>query len=95
MIEFILSSDTPPSKILSVYYPEDFIQIHSLKYLQVILEAFGKPTIDVKHKLFLTQPRLLEVKNSHPVMKEWNNEDFSHFVWKAVIERQNKRKRIR
>jgi hypothetical protein len=76
------------SKILSVYYPEDFIQIHSLKYLQVILEAFGKPTIDVKHKLFLTQARLLEVKNSHPVMKEWNNEDFSHFVWKAVIERK-------
>ena len=43
------------SKILSVYYPENFIQIHSLRHLQVILEAFGKPTIDVKDILFLTQ----------------------------------------
>jgi hypothetical protein len=47
------------SKILSVYYPEDFIQIHSLEHLQAILEAFGKPTIDVQDKLFLTQARLL------------------------------------
>jgi hypothetical protein len=75
------------SKILSVYYPEDFIQIHSLIHLKHILEAFGKSTIDIEDKLFMTQNRLLQVKNEHPIMKQWHNEDFSHFVWQTVVER--------
>jgi hypothetical protein len=81
------------SNILSVYYPENFIQIHSLNYLQRILETFGESTIDIQDKLFLAQARLLEVKNEHPIMKQWHNKDFSHFVWQAIIERDSTSKK--
>jgi CRISPR/Cas system CMR-associated protein Cmr5 small subunit len=82
------------SKILSIYYPEDFIQIHSVDKLHVILEAFGKATNDIQDKLFLMQARLLTVKNEHPIMKEWHNEEFSHFVWNAIIERELNNKKF-
>jgi hypothetical protein len=38
----------------------------------------------------LAQAKLLEVKNLHPIMKEWNNTDFTRFVWKAIVERKLK-----
>lgn len=58
------------SKILSVYYPSDFVHIHSQKQIEAILEAFGKPMQDVRDNFFLSQWRLLEVKNSHPLMNQ-------------------------
>ena len=79
------------SKILSVYYPSDFLHIHSQKQIEVILEAFGKSMQDVRDNFFLAQSRLLEVKNSHPIMNQWNNNDFSSFIWRGIIERESKR----
>ncbi len=76
------------SKLLSVYYPEDFIQIHSLNQVEIILQSFGKMTDDIHGRLFFAQAKLLEVKNLHAIMKQWSNSDFSHFVWKAIIERK-------
>ncbi len=67
------------SKILSVYYPEDFIPMHSLEMVETVLRSFGKPTDNVHGRLFLAQAQLLEIKNSHPIMKQWHNNDFSHF----------------
>jgi MoxR-like ATPase len=75
------------SKILSVYYPEDFIPMHSLEMVENILRSFGKPTDNVHGRLFLAQAQLLEIKNSHPIMKQWQNNDFSHFSWRAIIKR--------
>ena len=41
------------SKLLSVYYPSDFVHIHSQKQIKDILEAFGKP-MDEQGKFFLS-----------------------------------------
>jgi 5-methylcytosine-specific restriction endonuclease McrBC GTP-binding regulatory subunit McrB len=77
------------SKILSLYYPEDFIAIHNLEMLETILGSFGKTTDNVHGRFFMAQAQLLEVKSSHPIMRQWYNNDFSYFVWHAIIERSN------
>lgn len=78
------------SKILSLYYPEDFVHIHSLRNIQAILQSLGVAIHDIQPKLFLAQAQLLEIKNADPIMKQWNNSDFSHFAWHAVIARASK-----
>jgi hypothetical protein len=78
------------SKLLSVYFPSDFVHIHSQKQVEDILEAFGKPLYE-RDNFFLSQSRPLEVKTSHPIMSQWDNNDFSSFVWNAVIQRKSKK----
>jgi Cdc6-like AAA superfamily ATPase len=78
------------SKLLSVYYPSDFVHIHSQAQIKGILEAFGKPIHEMEN-FFLAQSRLLEVKNSHPIMSQWDNNDFSSFVWNGIIQRKSGR----
>jgi hypothetical protein len=83
------------SKILSVYYHEDFVHIHSQEQIEIILQAFGKPIDIIRDKFFLAQAALLEIKNLHPIMKQWNNNDFSHFIWKAIVERKWKNEKFK
>lgn len=75
------------SKILSIYYPSEFVPIHTEVPIDIILESFGKPTPGLDGKLFLKQERLLEIKNMHPIMKEWDIGDFWHFIWAGIMER--------
>jgi MoxR-like ATPase len=82
------------SKILSIYYPNEFVPIHTENPIDMILEAFGKTTADLEGKLFPKQERLLEVKNADPVMKEWDIGDFWHFIWGAIMERKSSEKTI-
>jgi hypothetical protein len=73
------------SKILSIYYPDEFLQMHSSKDAEHILESlFRLPKEQIDKGLFLKQAKLLELKNAHPVMKEWSNFDFSTYIWRAV-----------
>lgn len=81
------------SKILSVYFPEDFIQIYTLEKIQIILKSFGI-TADIQQNLFLAQAQLLEIKNKDPLMRQWNIEDFSHFVWESIIHRSSGKKPV-
>lgn len=78
------------SKILSVYYPENFMQIHTTKHLAPIINAFKERSDDIKDKLFLMHKRVFEIKNKHPLMREWDNYDFSHFLWNSVIMRASR-----
>ena len=76
-------------KILAVYYPNEFLQTHSDKDAEHIMESlFGLPKEQIDKGLFLKQAKLLELKKAHPVMKEWSNFDFSTFIWRAVVPKQ-------
>jgi len=68
------------SRILVIYYPEHFVGIHSVEKIDEILEIFGQ-TPNASKEWAVKQSEILQLKNSHPVMKNWNNEDFREFVW--------------
>jgi hypothetical protein len=73
------------SKILAVYYPNQFLQMHSEKDAEHILKSlFGLQKEQIDNGLFLKQAKLLELKNAHPLMKGWSNYDYSFFIWDAV-----------
>ena len=79
------------SKILSVYYPQFFLQMHSNKDAMRILDSlFGIPPEEISKGLFLNQAKLLELKNDHPVMKKWSNYDYSTFIWRASKDQKSK-----
>ena len=72
------------SKILSVYYPNTFLSIHGVEYVDKILDFFKIPRKRLKDKLTLKQGKLIELKNSHPTMKNWTTEDYSYFLWNTI-----------
>lgn len=68
-------------KILSVYYPDDFMNIFSAKHLSyfidnLCIENNSKSELD-KQKL------LLCYKNADQIMKEWSVYEFSRFLYKS------------
>ena len=69
------------AKILSVYYPDDFIQIYSDSIISYISEIFGLSKYELPINFFLKQQKLLELKNKHLVMQKWSNLIFSQFLW--------------
>ena len=63
--------------------------MHSNKDAEHIMESlFGLPKEQIDKGLFLKQAKLLELKKTHPVMKEWSNFDFSTFIWRAFVLKQ-------
>ena len=74
------------SKILAVYFPKTFLDIHSLENMVQILEYFGVPTEKIENNHILLQEKILEIKDKHPVMRNWSIQDYSHFVWQMIIE---------
>jgi MoxR-like ATPase len=76
------------SKILSLYFPDDFLNMHIPNLIDTICKAFRISLNDIDG-LFLKEERLISLKNSHPIMKNWNNRQFSYFVWKSIIKRQD------
>jgi hypothetical protein len=68
-------------KLLSVYYPDDFLNIFSAKHLNYFINVFGLDN-DSKSELD-KQALLLNFKNSDKVMKEWSVYEFSKFLYKS------------
>jgi len=68
-------------KILSVYYPNDFLNIFSAKHLNYFINVLGLDN-DSKSELD-KQALLLNYKNSDKVMKEWSVYEFSKFLYKS------------
>jgi len=66
-------------KILSVYYPNDFLNIFSAKHLNYFINNLGLDN-DSKSELD-KQALLLDFKNSDKVMKEWSIYEFSKFLY--------------
>ncbi|MCY4491035.1 MAG: hypothetical protein OXC46_06185, partial [Thaumarchaeota archaeon] len=72
------------SIILAVYYPNTFLSIYTVKYIDKILKHFKIPRTKLRNKLRLKQGKLIDLKNAHPIMKNWTAEDYSYFLWNAV-----------
>jgi MoxR-like ATPase len=74
------------SKILAVYFPKIFLNIHTLANMENILKYFGVPCTDIRKNHILLQEKLLEIKNNHPVMTNWSIQDYGEFLWYAIVE---------
>ena len=68
-------------KILSVYYPNEFLNIFSAKHLNYFINNLGLDN-DSKSELD-KQALLLDFKNSDKVMKEWSIYIFSKFLYSS------------
>lgn len=69
-------------KILSLYYPEEYLNIFSDAHLDVYLVKLGLDT----EELLVSKPvykrqRLVAFKNADPVMKSWSMDKFSNFLY--------------
>lgn len=68
-------------KILSVYYPEEFLNIYSAKHLNYFINTLG---IDNNSRSELDkQALLLKYKNNDKVMKPWKVYEFSKFLYNS------------
>ena len=73
------------SKIIAIYYPDEFIRLWSHQWLNKTLDLFEVKRDDLPEggkegKFYEKMQRVVEVKNSHPIMKEWSNEYFSYGI---------------
>ena len=68
-------------KILSVYYPNDFLNIYSAKHLNYFINILGLDN-DSKSELD-KQALLLNYKMSDKVMDEWSIYEFSKFLYES------------
>ena len=51
---------------------------------------FGLPRDKIKDEFILNKEILWELKENHPIMKNWSNFDYSYFVWYAWKNNANK-----
>lgn len=77
-------------KILSIYFPESFLNIFSASHLNYFINILGvennsKHEIDKQHKL-------LEFKNNDSVMKNWSVFEFSKFLYMSFGKPNNELK---
>lgn len=77
------------SKIVTVYFPDEFLNFHIPDLIDEALLAFDAKKMNLD-SLYLKEERLLQLKNYHHIMRRWNNGQFSHFIWRAIIKRDNK-----
>ena len=70
------------SKILYLYFPHEFLAVFAFStMIKPIMQVFGFPENEIENKNIAMQFKLLNLKNSHPIMSKWRNEDYSHFLW--------------
>jgi len=75
------------SKIIAVYGPENWIFINSNTAIDTVLDYFKIPRREIQNQKILKKYKLMEVKESHPVMKNWDACDYSHFLWNTIMEK--------
>jgi MoxR-like ATPase len=73
------------SKLLAVYFPNSFLAIHSTSKINDLLEYFKIPKTKLRKKLTLKQFKLVELKDSHPIMKDWDVYKYSSFLFNVVL----------
>lgn len=82
----IISNPLAPivkGKILSVYFPETYLNIFAFDHLNYYLKAFDLATDRLlKANELYKKKVLLEFKNSDPTMKSWSVNMFAVFLWK-------------
>jgi 5-methylcytosine-specific restriction enzyme B len=87
LIEF--QEATPPiaviSKIIAMYFPNEFIRIWSHRWLNNALDAFQIKREQLREgekesNFYRKMEQLIKFKNSHPIMQKWSNEYFSYSI---------------
>jgi len=69
-------------KILSTYYPEDYLNIFSKDHLDYYLKALDLDTADLmKSDVLHKRDALLEFKNKDKDMRKWSVNMFAVFLW--------------
>jgi len=71
------------SKILSIYFPESFLSIHSGQAIEKIIQVlhlFSKDEIKEK-SFFELRQEILKYKNNDEKLKSLNIYDFNHILW--------------
>lgn len=69
-------------KILSTYYPEDYLNIFSKDHLDYYLKALDLDTADLmKSDVLYKRNALLEFKNKDKDMRNWSVNMFAVFLW--------------
>ena len=72
------------SKILAVYFPDAIVSINSHNGIKQILKSlFHIPDEEIQDEFMLNKEKLWEIKQNHPIMKNWSNFDYSTFVWRV------------
>lgn len=94
-IDTILQSRISPmfkGKILSVYYPDRFLNVFSDEHLKYFLKFYD---LDTKKTLrldpVLKRETLLSFKNNDVVMKNWSTDLFSYFLYNVYPKRPIKK----
>ncbi len=69
-------------KILSVYFPDDYLNVFSDDHLIHYLKVFNLDTKDlIKKDPLFKREALLTFKNSIPEMRSWSPDIFGHFLY--------------
>ena len=85
------------SKIIAMYYPDEFIRMWSHQWLNNTLDAFQIERQDLPEgqkegKFYEKMERLMKIKNSHPIMKKWSNEYFSYSIGEYLVSKDEIKK---
>ncbi len=83
------------SKLLSTYYPDSFLSIHSRKKIDLLLDYFNIPKVELKEKLTMKQLKLLDIKDRHPIMKNWDVWTYSYFLFAVILPKMESKHPIR
>lgn len=74
------------AKILSLYFPERFLNVCSSEHLQLFGAEIGLP-----ENLFLSeyQHRLVQAKRANPVTRAWSNPKFMRFLYQTYAPKKH------
>ena len=99
LIESVKGTPTIPiiSKIIAMYYPDEFIRIWSHQWLNKALDIFQVKRNDLPEggkegKFYEKMQRLMQIKLSHPIMKKWSNEYFSYAIGQYLSPKEKREK---
>ena len=68
-------------KILSIYYPEIYLNVFSEDYLRRYLIRLGMPVSETSKDTFIyLSQRLIAFKNTNPIMLQWSNIEYGYFL---------------
>jgi hypothetical protein len=69
-------------KILSIYFPEKFLNVFAADHLDYFLDHFKIDRIGLKPKdTIYKRKKLQEFKDNDSIMREWSNDMFSYFLY--------------
>lgn len=82
---------TIKGKILHLYYPQRYFSIYSDSHLDFYLRFYKLDTLTLLDgDPFFKQERLLEFKQSDPVMKDWSIDKFATFLYHVYPKSPNR-----